>query len=203
MGSLCGLVLRAIRALPPFATGIVLASAAFLTLPWGESLTPHVGILLAVTHTMLRAAVGVLLFGILGSAPTSRQIVTVGCLIAVLKVDAGLLALIVSRGEDSHLAKPADRLVTALETLHAPDPSQAGALAVQTLFHGSGSDIRRREYGDGVHLTTPSVDASALLKVPGLREKFRRLCFMSTGPITASSTRFGEGKISAGRCPRC
>jgi hypothetical protein len=58
--------------------------------------------------------------------------------------------------------------------LTAPDPSQTGNYEVSTLIYGSGTDIKRPEYGKDVDIKTKTVDASVMLKVDkGFKAKTR------------------------------
>jgi len=56
-------------------------------------------------------------------------------------------------------------VVLAHQTLDAPHPGRPGAYPVGTLYYGSGTDRRRPEYRDSVAFTTPSVDASKLVRL--------------------------------------
>lgn len=57
------------------------------------------------------------------------------------------------------------------------DPSSPGSFEIETFTYGSGTDKKRAEYGEGVKIKTPTVDASRLLpdwkgKKKKWREKF-------------------------------
>jgi dienelactone hydrolase len=70
-----------------------------------------------------------------------------------------------SNGSTAHLIKYKTHVPAHLEKLNAPDPSQPGNYEVGTLIYGSGTDIKRPEYGKDVDIKTKPVDASVILKV--------------------------------------
>lgn len=58
-------------------------------------------------------------------------------------------------------------VVLSRQALDAPDPGQAGAYEVLTLYYGSGTDKNRPEYRDSVAVTTPTVDVSKMVDLGG------------------------------------
>jgi len=67
-------------------------------------------------------------------------------------------------GSDTVMPPNAAQLAErSVPPLNAPDPSQNGGYSVATLSYGSGTDIRRSEYGADVDVVTGSVDGSLLL----------------------------------------
>jgi len=56
--------------------------------------------------------------------------------------------------------------VLGRQVLKAPDPAAPGSLVVRTLYYGSGTDLRRREFRDSVALKTAPVDGSKLAAAP-------------------------------------
>jgi len=79
-----------------------------------------------------------------------------------------------SQGTDTHLVKYETQVPSHLEKLKAPDPSLPGNFKVETLTYGSGTDIKRPEYGKDVTIQTPPVDTSVILKgYKGFKAKVR------------------------------
>lgn len=89
------------------------------------------------------------LMGRSAATTTGLLLLSLGCLQAPLKVSP----------DDS------PRVLSAL-SIKAPDPSQRGPLAVQRLYYGSGTDVRRPEFRDSVTLKTRTVDGSKLAAAP-------------------------------------
>jgi dienelactone hydrolase len=79
---------------------------------------------------------------------------------------AGLVSLIFTVSySGEHIPRPAHVAVPGalVKALDLPDPSRRGLHAVQTYVYGSGTDLRRPEYGAGVDFTTRPVDGSRLI----------------------------------------
>lgn len=82
-----------------------------------------------------------------------------------------------AEGTIAHLAEgenPGQQLSMALDL---PNPSEPGDYQVETMYYGSGTDIRRPEYGAGVSLVTNPVDVTPFLPELsafrlGLRERY-------------------------------
>ena len=64
------------------------------------------------------------------------------------------------------LAKDDSPVVLAHQFLTAPNPSEAGPFQVRTLYYGSGTDKRRREFRDSVTYKTRTVDGSKMASAP-------------------------------------
>ena len=56
-------------------------------------------------------------------------------------------------------------VVLAHQSIDAPNPGEKGPLAVRSLYYGSGTDKRRREFRDSVAIKTKAVDASAFVSM--------------------------------------
>jgi dienelactone hydrolase len=59
------------------------------------------------------------------------------------------------------------RIVLANQSIDAPNPGLPGPMRVKTMYYGSGTDKRRREFKDSVTLKTPTVDGSAFVSITG------------------------------------
>lgn len=84
-------------------------------------------------------------------------------LFAVVILVIGMAAWwLLSPGDDSYLARPiADG--APVEPLVLPSPAERGPLSFGYLTYGSGTDIRRPEYGPSVSIRTSTVNASDFL----------------------------------------
>lgn len=84
----------------------------------------------------------------------------------VLTAGAWLAALALSGcGPSLMLAESDHPRVLAQHVLEEAPPSQPGALEVEFLTYGSGTDRHRTEYGDDVAFTTEAVDASKMVSL--------------------------------------
>lgn len=66
-------------------------------------------------------------------------------------------------GTDTHLAYSHLSNTANQPALDLPDPSEHGPYQVSTFYYGSGTDIRRWEFGEGVNIKTNSVDMTPFL----------------------------------------
>ncbi len=69
------------------------------------------------------------------------------------------------------IPKPSDSLIK-LSSLGIANPSDNGNIAFKYFTYGSGSDVKRKEYGSGAKLISPTVDATKLL--PEWKEKKKK-----------------------------
>jgi hypothetical protein len=73
------------------------------------------------------------------------------------------------------LSKDDSPTVLSHQVITAPNPGEKGSFVVKTLYYGSGTDKRRREFRDSVTIKTKTVDASPFVsmtpEVAGDREK--------------------------------
>jgi dienelactone hydrolase len=91
-----------------------------------------------------------------------RRPVSLGLLAAAISLVAATAWWLFSPGDDSYLARPnADSAPVMPLTL--PSPAERGPLAYDYLTYGSGTDLRRPEFGSSVAIRTSTVDASAFL----------------------------------------
>lgn len=109
-------------------------------------------------------AIGGIVGGLVGLAlhrglrrPTSLTLVAAAIFIVV-----GTVYWLLSPGDDSYLARP-NPDTASVAPLALPSPSERGPLGFDYLTYGSGTDLRRPEYGPSVAIRTSTVDASAFL----------------------------------------
>ena len=73
--------------------------------------------------------------------------------------------------------------------LTAPNPGERGSYTVKTLFYGSGTDIKRPEFGKDVTIKTKTVDVSPFASIPKPRRPRTRKKFwgfdLKKAPINA------------------
>lgn len=162
VAAVVALLLTILRRLPRFATGLVIGVAVLLALPWPMPLGPIFGLPGALIQAALGAGVATFFFGRIREAALARKIVWALVLAAALAADIGLLVLFRSDGSDAFLVQAPKG--PAPPALQAANPALPGTYAVGQLFYGSGTDLRRPEYGPSVSIKTPMVDSSILLK---------------------------------------
>jgi hypothetical protein len=75
------------------------------------------------------------------------------------------LVLLAGCTQPLKLTKDDSPVVLAHQLITAPNPGEKGPLAVRTLYYGSGTDKRRREYRDSVTIKTKAVDASPFVSM--------------------------------------
>jgi hypothetical protein len=82
--------------------------------------------------------------------------------VAILALDAVAVWFLASDGHDPY-PLPAPASSSAPPPLPLESPAERGSFPVLRFHYGSGTDVRRPEFGSGVDWTTPAVDASKLL----------------------------------------
>lgn len=78
---------------------------------------------------------------------------------------AGVAITVSGCTQSLKLSKDDSPVVLAHQAILAPNPAEAGPYRVRTLYYGSGTDRRRREYRDSVTLRTSSVDGSPFVSL--------------------------------------
>jgi hypothetical protein len=63
------------------------------------------------------------------------------------------------------LSKDDSPTVLSHQVITAPNPGEKGSFVVKTLYYGSGTDKRRREFRDSVTIKTKTVDASPFVSM--------------------------------------
>ena len=94
----------------------------------------------------------------------------------VRRVPLVLLVLLVAAGCSQPLKFATDDSATVLshQTISAPNPADRGTYTVRTLFYGSGTDAKRKEFRDGVTIKTKTVDVSPFASIPAAQAKTRK-----------------------------
>lgn len=168
------------KALPIPSTGAIFGSAMFLLLIhilWFG--TPGafaflVGPYIVIVEALLGAAIAFIAAGGFRQTHIVKKVL-LGLVIAVLVFhNVDIVLWLTSDGSDDHLIKYETFIPSHLKKLDAADPSLPGDYKVETLFYGSGTDIKRPEYGEGVRIKTEPVDVSVILKgYKGFKAKTR------------------------------
>jgi len=155
------LLLTVARKLPRLVTGAIVGSSAVVMLVW---MPPPLGIAMAVAvglaEGLLGATIATFVRGNFGQAAPAKKIVTITLCTLAVAANVALLWLFVEPGSTEELVSWRPPKETMPARLAAADPADRGPYAVKTLFYGSGTDIRRPEYGASVAIRTRTVDAS-------------------------------------------
>jgi hypothetical protein len=86
-----------------------------------------------------------------------------GLLIPALAIDALVVAFLARDGRDPYPVDDARAETAPPAALELPNPGEKGGFEVQSLAYGSGTDIRRAEFGKNADWTSRTVDATKLL----------------------------------------
>jgi dienelactone hydrolase len=100
-----------------------------------------------------------------------KRILTIGLLLLGVGGAVWLGWLFISPGEPA--VSLAGEYLPGETLIDAANPAQVGSYAVETLSYGSGTDLRRSEYGADVDLATESVNARAYVGFSGWQEQVR------------------------------
>ena len=159
------LLMTIIRRLPRMATGVIVGSCFIVMAAWGP---PQLGIVMALVlglaEGFLGATIATFVTGGFSRASLSKKVITVLLCLFAVGLNCGLVWLLMSSGSMEKLVAWRPPAASLPQNLDAPNPSENGSYAVKTLFYGSGTDIRRPEYGSTVAIRTRAVDASDFFK---------------------------------------
>ncbi len=159
------LLLTIARRLPRMATGMMVGSGLIVMAAWGP---PQLGIFMAIVVALaegfLGATIATFVTGAFSHAALSKKVITVLLCLFAVGLNSGLVWLFVHQGSMEKLVVWRPPAASMPPNLEAPNPSENGPYAVKMLFYGSGTDIRRPEYGPTVAIRTRAVDASDFFK---------------------------------------
>ena len=159
------LLLTIARRLPRMATGMMVGSCVIVMAAWGP---PQLGIFMAIAlglaEGFLGATIATFVTAGFSRAPLSKKIVTVLLCVFAVGLNSALVWLFIEPGSMEKLVAWRPPAASMPPGLDAPNPSDRGPYAVKLLFYGSGTDIRRPEYGPKVAIRTRAVDASDFFK---------------------------------------
>jgi dienelactone hydrolase len=168
------------KALPIPSTSAIWGSAMYLLLLlvlWYNYPFPFafiVGPFIVIIEALLGGAIGFIAAGGFKKIGLVKKILVGVQIFLLLLFNLHLVLWFSGSGSDTHLIKYETHVPAHLEKQEAPDPSLPGNYEVGTLIYGSGTDIKRPEYGKDVDIKTKPVDASVILKVDkGFKAKAR------------------------------
>jgi dienelactone hydrolase len=169
------LLLKIVRKLPAFATGIIFGVFALVALAWSPQLGSLFGAVLLLNECTLGATIATLLAGHFREAHLGKKIITTSLAVAALAVNIALYVFLSGAGDDKDILRIGQVASPDPRPLAVPNPANVGQNPVLTTFYGSGSDVRRPEYGKSVAIKTKTIDASLFFKdFKGWKEKLRR-----------------------------
>ena len=168
------------KALPIPTSSAIWGSAMYLFLLlmlWYHYPLPFafiVGPFMVIIEALLGGAIGFIAGGGFKKIGLIKKILVGVQILLLLLFNLYLVLWLSDNGSTDHLIKYETHVPAHLEKLNATDPSQPGNYEVSTLIYGSGTDIKRPEYGKDVDIKTKPVDASVILKVDkGFKAKTR------------------------------
>jgi len=172
---LFALLMTVLRHLPRFATGMVVGALVLTMLAFSPELGSLFGGLLLLTECVLGATIATFLAGHFREAHISKKIITVVLFVCAIASNIVLLTFLSGSGTEKDILHVERISSPDPPVLTLPNPSDPGPHSVLTTFYGSGSDLRRPEYGKSVPIKTKTVDASLFVKeFKGWKEKLRR-----------------------------
>jgi hypothetical protein len=159
------------------ATGFFAALFFLDGIPW-ESVW-YVALVIVMIEVLLGSFFYDFLKGNWRSGKRSRRIFMAICMIFFIAANLGLVMWMVDPGLDDYnlSIEPYRGEARVLES----NPSEPGPYSVMTLFYGSGTDLRRSEYGENVDIITKSVDGSLYLWFDKWEGRIREL-YWGFGP---------------------
>jgi hypothetical protein len=150
--------------LPRWASGIVVGTGALVAIQWPVGLGIALGVVVLLVEGVLGATLATFLGGHFRAASPSKRVLTIGLFVAAVGANAGLALLFLGAGTNRGVLRLHDGGSPLPPLLSAPSPAEAGPYRVNSLFYGSGTDIRRPEYGKSVAIKTGTLDASLFFK---------------------------------------
>jgi dienelactone hydrolase len=158
-----------VRQLPLLCTGVLLGSSGLMAIASVAQPSPRL-YLLALAFCLAGATMGgaiatIRLKRFAQSSIPSRAAAYILLVVAAV-YGIGFVWILADDGSDTNLTSWRPR-GDASSTLAADNPSTTGPYAVKTLFYGTGTDIRRPEYGPSVAIRTRTVDASRFFRGVG------------------------------------
>ncbi len=163
----------ALRAVPPAPVGRVLGAFVYVAgdVLWPQSFLKQLN--LPVVGEIAIALTGLTFVAVaLARTPGRHRAAWVALWLAPAVLVGAFVAWVADRGFDGYL-EPAPTVASA--AILPDDPGARGPYAVRTLVYGSGTSVRRPEYGAAVDLRTTPVDGSSIFAgYGGPAEAFHR-----------------------------
>ncbi len=159
------LLMLVARKLPMRATAFVVGTCVVIALIWGP---PQLGVPMAIfiglAMGVLGATIATFLSGEYRRAALSKKIITVALFTLAIAANCAVVWLFTSDGSMDNLSKWRPPAGSMPAPLTIANPADRGPYGVRTVLYGSGTDIRRPEFGSGVAIKTRTVDASDFFK---------------------------------------
>ncbi len=172
---LIALLLTILRKLPRILSGIVIGACVLVALAFPPQLGFILGATLLLTECTLGATIATFCAGHFREAHLSKKIITITLCVGAIAANIGLYIFLASPGNDKEILRIGQVSSPDPRPLAVPNPANVGPNPVLTVFYGSGSDLRRPEYGKSVAIKTKTLDASLFFKdFKGWKEKLRR-----------------------------
>jgi dienelactone hydrolase len=169
------LLLTILRKLPRLASGFILGACLFIAFPWPPQLGLPLAAVIGIVEGFFGAAIATLISGNFRMAALSKKVVTIVLLAGATAANIGIVIFFARSGTDADVLKFQSNVLPAPPPLSASNPALPGPYAVKLLFYGSGTDMRRPEYGKPVAIKTATVDASRFFKdFKGWKASLRR-----------------------------
>lgn len=158
------LLLAILRRLPRWTTGFFVGALVFLSLLWfGGSFGYSVAAILLVIEACLGATIATLVTGNFARLNVRKKVATISICVLAVAANVWVFLFLHNDGITEKLIQ-IQQNSPAPATLNAPNPSDRGSYSVQRIIYGSGTDIRRPEFGKSVPLRTSTVDAGRFFK---------------------------------------
>lgn len=165
MALVIALLLLAMRQLPLFGTGLLLGSSAVVTamsFPVFTVTWAGLALSLCVAAAILGATIATAMSTRLAELSRVGRAATYMLLVSAAGFIIGFVSILADDGDLEKVSSWRPRADLMPAPLSVGDPSAPGEYLVKTLVYGSGTDIRRPEYGASVAVRTRTVDASGL-----------------------------------------
>jgi hypothetical protein len=142
---------------------IALKFTRYISFRWPDELFYPALVEFLAAQAVLGAAIAFLWSGDARHAPSAKKATAIGLIFLALLIDIGGFVWLAQPGYDPYPSAVETSGNEMSSAIDAPDPSQPGSHTVQTLFYGSGNNVRRSEFGADVDIRTETVDATLLL----------------------------------------
>ncbi|MAT41857.1 MAG: hypothetical protein CL609_05915 [Anaerolineaceae bacterium] len=148
-----------------FIAALVLFSAPFALMVRFDKATVIGTVYLVITTALLCGIVTVLLKTNWNNLRIVKKIgMTTGLIVGIASIVFGMVWLLTPGGKNPENINAALVNIEDVQPMDLPNPSLPGPYTVKTLTYGSGTDLRRPEYGKEVDLISRSVDASPFVQ---------------------------------------
>ncbi len=142
---------------------IALRFSSYISFRWPDELYYPALVVFLAAQAVLGATIAFLWSGGARHATSMKKATVVGLFSLALLVDIGGVVWLAQSGSDPYPTEVDASEIPEGSTLDASNPGKPGTFTVQSLFYGSGKNVRRPEFGENVDIETQTVDATLLL----------------------------------------